>query len=89
MSNFEIVGYCFLIFALIIYIINFKEINKEINYIWRKAIKEGRKQYYLENYPKGYYLLRPRKISSNFYYQTMFRQHYYKDMLYNRKMMKK
>lgn len=89
MSNFEIVGYCFLIFALIIYIINFKEINKEIIYIWRKAIKEGRKQYYLENYPKGYYLLRPRKISSNFYYQTMFRQHYYKDMLYNRKMMKK
>lgn len=89
MSNFEIIGYCFLIFALIIYIINFKEINKEIIYIWRKAIKEGRKQYYLENYPKGYYLLRPRKISSNFYYQTMFRQHYYKDMLYNRKMMKK
>lgn len=89
MSNFEIVGYCFLIFALVIYITNFKEINKEIIYIWRKAIKEGRKQYYLENYPKGYYLLRPRKISSNFYYQTMFRQHYYKDMLYNRKMMKK
>lgn len=89
MSNFEIVGYCFLIFALIIYIINFKEINKEIIYRWRKAIKEGRKQYYLENYPKGYYLLRPRKISSNFYYQTIFRQHYYKDMLYNRKMMKK
>ena len=89
MSNFEIVEYCFLIFALIIYIINFKEINKEIIYIWRKAIKEGRKQYYLENYPKGYYLLKPRKINSNFYYQTMFRQHYYKDMLYNRKMMKK
>ena len=89
MSNFEIVGYCFLIFALIIYIINFKEINKEIIYRWCKAIKEGRKQYYLEKYPKGYYLLKPRKISSNFYYQTMFRQHYYKDMLYNRKMMKK
>lgn len=89
MSNFEIVGYCFLILALIIYIINFKEINKEIIYIWRKAIKEGRKQYYLENYPKGYYLLKPRKISSNFYYQTMSRQHYYNDMLYNRKMMKK
>ena len=58
MSNFEIVGYCFLIFALIIYIINFKEINKEIIYRWCKAIKEGRKQYYLENYPKGYYLLK-------------------------------
>lgn len=89
MSNFEIVGYCFLIFALIIYIINFKEINKEIIYIWRKAIKEGRKQYYLENYPKGYYLLKFNKRNNNSYYQSLFKQHFYKNMLYNRKMMKK
>lgn len=89
MSNFEIVRYYFLIFALIIYILNFKEINKEINYRWRKAIKEGREQYYLENYPKGYYLLKFNKRNNNSYYQTMSKQYYYKDMLYNRKMMKK
>lgn len=89
MNNFEIVRYYFLIFALIIYIINFKEINKEINYRWRKAIKEGRKQYYLENYPKGYYLLKFNKRNNNPYYQSLFKQHYYKNMLYNRKMMKK
>ena len=89
MNNFEVVECCCLTFALLTYITNFKEINKEIVYRWHKIIQEGREQYYLENYPKGYYLLRPRKISSNFYYQTMFRQHYYKDMLYNRKMMKK
>ena len=88
-SNFEIIKYYCLIFALIIYIINFKEINKEIVYIWRKAIKEGREQYYLKNYPKGYYLLKSYKRNNNFYYQTMFKQHYYKNMLYNRKMMKK
>ena len=79
MSNFEIVRYYFLIFALIIYIINFKEINKEINYRWRKAIKEGR----------GYYLLKFNKRNNNSYYQSLFKQHYYKNMLYNRKMMKK
>lgn len=89
MSNFEIVRYYFLIFALIIYILNFKEINKEINYRWRKAIKEGREQYYLENYPKGYYLLKFNKRNNNSYYQSLFKQHFYKNMLYNRKMMKK
>ena len=87
-GNFEIVGYCCLTFALLTYISNFKEINKEIAYGWNKAICEGREQYYLENYPKGYYLLKPYK-RNNFYYQTMPRQYYYKDMLYNRKMMKK
>ena len=88
-GNFEIVGYCCLTFALLTYISNFKEINKEIIYGWNKAIWESREQYYLENYPKGYFLLKPYKRNNNFYYQTMPRQYYYKDMLYNRKMMKK
>ena len=89
MNNFEVVECCCLTFALLTYITNFKEINKEIVYEWRKIIYEGREQYYLKNYPKGYFLLKPYKRNNNFYYQTMPRQYYYKDMLYNRKMMKK
>lgn len=89
MNNFEVVECCCLTFALLTYITNFKEINKEIVYEWRKIIYEGREQYYLENYPKGYFLLKPYKRNTNFYYQTMPKQYYYKDMLYNRKMMKK
>lgn len=88
-DNFEIVGYCCLTFAFLIYITNFKEINKDIIHIWRKIIWEGREQYYLENYPKGYFLLKPYKRNNNFYYQTLSKQYYYKDILYNRKMMKK
>ena len=89
LGNFEIVGYCCLIFAFVVYITNFKEINKEMTYRWRKAIQEGREQYYLENYPRGYYLLKPYRGDTNFYYQTMSRQHYHRDMLYSRKMMEK
>ena len=89
LGNFEIVGYCCLIFAFVVYITNFKEINKEMAYRWRKAIQEGREQYYLENYPRGYYLLKPYRGDTNFYYQTMSRQHYHRDMLYSRKMMEK
>lgn len=89
LGNFEIVGYCCLIFAFVVYITNFKEINKEMAYRWRRAIQEGREQYYLENYPRGYYLLRPYRGDTNFYYQTMSRQHYHRDMLYSRKMMEK
>jgi hypothetical protein len=88
-GNFEIVGYCCLIFAFVVYITNFKEINKEMVHRWRKAIQEGREQYYLENYPRGYYLLKPYRGDTNFYYQTMSRQHYHRDMLYSRKMMEK
>ena len=88
-SNFEIVGYCCLIFAFVFYITNFKEINKEITRRWRKAIQEGREQYYLENYPRGYYLLKPCSRDTDFYYQTMSKQYYYKDRLYNRKMMER
>lgn len=88
-SNFEIVGYCCLVFALVIYITNFKEINKEVIHGWRRAIQEGREQYYLENYPKGYCSLKSYKRNTNFYYQTLSKQYYYKDMLYNRKMMDK
>lgn len=88
-GNFEIVGYCCLIFAFVVYITNFKEINKEMAYRWRRAIQEGREQYYLENYPRGYYLLKPYRGDTNFYYQTMSRQHYHRDMLYSRKMMEK
>ena len=88
-SNFEIVGYCCLVFAFVIYITNFKEINKEIIRAWHKTIQEGREQYYLENYPRGYCLLKSYKKNTSFYYQTLSRQHYYKDMLYNRKMMEK
>lgn len=87
-SNFEIVGYCCLFFAFVLYITNFKEINKEMVHRWRKIIKEGREQYYLEKYPKGYFLSKPYKRNS-FYYQTMFGQHYYKDKLYSRKIMEK
>ena len=87
-DNFEIIEYCCLLFVFVIYITNFKGINKEIIYRWHKIVQEGREQYYLENYPKGYFLLKPYK-RNNFYYQTMPRQYYYKDMLYNRKMMKK
>jgi hypothetical protein len=89
LGNFEIVGYCCLIFAFVVYITNFKEINKEMAYRWRRAIQEGREQYYLENYPRGYYLLKPYRGDTNFYYQTMSRQHYHRDMLYSRKMMEK
>lgn len=89
MNNFEVVECCCLTFALLTYITNFKEINKEIVYEWRKIIYEGREQYYLENYPKGYFLLKSCKRNNNFYYQTIPKQYYYKDMLYNRKMMKK
>lgn len=88
-GNFEIVGYCCLLFAFVVYITNFKEINKEMAYRWRRAIQEGREQYYLENYPRGYYLLKPYRGDTNFYYQTMSRQHYHRDMLYSRKMMEK
>ena len=56
LSNIEIVGYCCLIFAIITYITNFKETNKGITYLWKKAIQEGREQYYQEVYPRGYYL---------------------------------
>jgi hypothetical protein len=89
LGNFEIIGYCCLIFAFVVYITNFKEINKEMAYRWRRAIQEGREQYYLENYPRGYYLLKPYRGDTNFYYQTMSRQHYHRDMLYSRKMMEK
>ena len=89
LGNFEIVGYCCLIFAFVVYITNFKEINKEMAYRWRRAIQEGREQYYLENYPRGYYLLKPYRGDTNFYYQTMSEQHYHRDMLYSRKMMEK
>ena len=88
-SYFEIVGYCCLVLAFVTYITNFEEVNKAMVYGWRKAIQEGREQYYLENYPRGYYLSKPYKGNINFYYQTMSRQHYHRDMLYNRKMMEK
>jgi len=89
LGNFEIIGYCCLIFAFVVYITNFKEINKEMAYRWRKAIREGREQYYLENYPRGYCSLKSYKEVPNFYYRILSRQHYHRDMLYNRKMMEK
>jgi hypothetical protein len=89
LSNFEIVGYCCLIFAIVTYITNFKETNKGFIYIWRSLLKEGREQYYLENYPNGYYLLKPYRGNTDFYYQTISEQQYHRDMLYNRKMMEK
>lgn len=88
-GNLGMIGYCCLIFAFVIYITNFKEINKEMTHEWRKVIQEGREQYYLENYPRGYFLLKPFRGDTNFYYQTMSKQQYHKDILYSRKMMEK
>ena len=88
-NNIEIIGYCCLIFAIVTYATNFKETNKGISYLWKKAIQEGREQYYLENYPRGYYLLKPFRGNTDFYYQAMSEQHYHRDMLYSRKMMEK
>jgi len=88
-SNLEMVGYCCLIFAIITYITNFKETNKELSYLWKRAIQEGREQYYQEVYPRGYYLLKPFRGNTNFYYQTMSKQQYHRDILYSRKMMEK
>ena len=81
-----IFGYCCLVFALVVYLTNFKEVNKDFSRAWRYALKEGREQYYIEHYPYGYYLLK-RYRGTDIYYQPRARQQCYIDTLYNRKML--
>lgn len=79
-------GYCCLVFALVVYLTNFKEVNKDLVRMLKDVIQEGREQYYLEHYPYGYYLIKPTK-GKYFYYRSKAKQQYYIDTLYNRKML--
>ena len=83
-----IFGYCCLVFALVVYLTNFKEVNKDFSKAWKYALKEGREQYYIEHYPYGYYLLK-RYRDTDIYYQPKAKQQCYIDTLYNRKMLLK
>ena len=42
-------GYCCLVFALVVYVTNFKEVNKDFVEIWKSLLKEAREQYFLEH----------------------------------------
>jgi len=81
-----IFGYCCLVFALVVYVTNFKEVNKDFVLMWKALLKEGREQYFLEHYPYGYYLLKPFR-GTDIYYQPKAKQQCYLDTLYNRKML--
>ena len=61
-------GYCCLVFSLVVYVTNFKEVNKDFVKIWKSLLKEAREQYFLEHYPYGYYLMKPYR-GTNIYYQ--------------------
>ena len=74
--------------ALLMYLDYHKEINKEFKVRFRWALQNTRETYYEMFYPHGYYLMK--KIpGTDVYYQSMAKQDYCHQTLYNRKMMKR
>lgn len=84
-----LLGYSCLVFALVAYITNFKDINKELVWRWKDAIKQTRITYYEMNYPYGYYFFSQHKRNVQFTNKNFVKQQYYLDTLYNRKMMER
>jgi hypothetical protein len=84
----DTIGWCLIAMGLCIYLCYFKEINKEFKIRFRWALQNTRQTYYEVFYPYGYYLME--KIpGTDIYYQSMAKQNYNRQILYNRKMMKR
>lgn len=71
--NLHIVGMSLLVFAIIIYITNFKEVNRCFTWYWKTALQIGRESYYQETHPNGPY--ESPKADKNFHYKQMVKQH--------------
>ena len=84
----DTIGWCLISIGLCIYLDYFKEINKEFKVRLKWALQNTRQTYYEIFYPHGYYLMK--KIpGTDIYYQSMAKQNYNRQTLYNRKMMKR
>ena len=82
------IGCSLMVFALVIYLTNFKEVNKEFKVRWRWALQNTRETYYEMFYPYGYYIMK-QVPGTDIWYQHKYTPNYHRDVLYNRKMMKK
>jgi hypothetical protein len=71
--NLHVVGMSLLMLAFVIYITNFKEINKYFVQYWKTALQLGREAYYQKTHPNGPYKIP--KSNKNFYYKQMVKQH--------------
>ena len=71
--NLHIMGMSLLVLALVIYITNFKEVNRCFAWYWQTALKIGRESYYQEIHPNGPYECP--KSEKSFHYKQMVKQH--------------
>jgi len=84
----DFIGWFLLFTGLGIYLTYYREINKEFKVRFKWALQNTREIYYEMYYPYGYYLME--KIpGTDIYYQSMAKQNYNRQVLYNRKMMKR
>lgn len=84
----DTIGWCLTAASLCIYLCYFKEINKEFKVRFKWALQNTREIYYEMFYPYGYYLME-KMPGTDIYYQSMAKQNYNRQVLYNRKMMKR
>jgi len=67
--NLHVMGMCLLAFALVVYLTNFKEVNKYFIWQWKTMIENGRDIIYAETHPKGPFEVQ--KVDKNFHYKQM------------------
>ena len=70
--NLHMMGMILLMFALVIYITNFKEVNRCFAWYWKTALQIGRESYYQETHPNGPYNVP--KSENSFHYKQMIKQ---------------
>ena len=85
--NLHIMGMCLLVFAIVVYITNFKSMNKYFIWQWKTIIENGRNIFYAETHPKGSYEVY-RNDEKNFHYKQMIKQHGRFVKNFHRRMMK-
>lgn len=84
----NIIGWCLMVMGLCIYLCYFKEINKEFKVRFKWALQNTRETYYEMFYPHGYYIMK-KVPGTDILYQSMAKQDYNRQILYNRKMLKR
>ena len=84
--NLHVMGMCLVVFAFVVYITNFREVNKYFIWQWKAIIENGREILYIETHPKGPYEVQ--KSDKNFHYKQMVKQHGRFIKNFHRRMMK-
>ena len=88
LSILDFIGWWMLATGLCMYLFHHKEINKEFKVRFRWALQNTRQTYYEMFYPHGYYFME-KVPGTDIYYQSMAKQNHNRQVLYNRKMMKR